>query len=85
MCVFGGGDKADSTTGLTQETLEVGWALIDAGSLRWTAARFTILSTLNGPTNRGAIFVGVAGSGRPLEETFEGDYLLRGWSSNEKS
>lgn len=49
------GTSADSRTGLTRE--KVGWILREAGSRRCYAAAFTIRSTLNGPTYRGANFL----------------------------
>lgn len=44
------GKSLDSPIGFTRVTWKVGWTLIDVGSLKRTAAEFTIRSTSNGPT-----------------------------------
>lgn len=60
-----GGDRSDSAIGLTQETWNVGWTLIDARSFSHKAAGLTIRSTSNGPTNREPAYCSPPGAAVP--------------------
>ena len=70
----GGGGVAAGTSGLsrnglTLETWNVGWTLMDRGSLSLTATGLTTLLMTKGPTNLGANFLDSTRSGRSLVDS----------------